>query len=1032
MFPPAAKVRALAIVFGLALILPAGVRAAKPDALTAVIRNAPAHGIVLEQLPPTGAWKNVSDLRAMLDDTEIPAQLIRLEDSVWLAMKLPGPGDFTISLTPTASESFKPVRGPATFANRWYAVAHDPARQAGLPSSFRFPPDAKPFDTFNWNDRVYHKQLGSFHLRNDPRPRLTVVSDGPLCRVVQTRARYLAHGGRKHRARPRAVYTWFYFHDLPLLQVHSRFQQQRSFQWDELHFLELNYPDARFDRWAGAAPGSGPRPGPSDAGQFKADQTSRRFTDWAMLKDENGAIAMLRAGHMLIYDGRGGYGTYLHAHANKAWAGSNQTHRDTSAWLWIGPSDQPERDVAAALDHLPAGADVRVYPTDLLMKLSTAHNDPSITARQRVLAQSRLEAGALDDARLLLQGAEPDTWSTLRADQLALTVRPAPDGLAGFHLVDLEHARELTAENPPPLFTVTLRNVKSGQLRQLQSHAGWDRFNITSNADRLTLNWINRGQHGLRIEAEASAHPIHARITWAFNVAHDDPEWGVWRVVFPRLALRPFAPEVHALIPQASGVVKENVFRAPMNFRGTYPDLWTTMPFLAAYAADGTAGFYHAFHDPAAWVRELSASSDPNALTLAFDTPAPNMGQPGIGFHPAGQAVWQLFRGDWFDAANIYHRWVTNEAPWWPRLHPKHQRIDTPQWMRQVPLWGMLRGEPLHAVPAGQHFARTMDLPVAFHWYHWHQIPFDNDYPHYFPPREGFADAVAQLQDSAGPIMPYINGRLWDTRDDGTQDRHFTLHARPAAVRQMDGSVKTESYNSTEIDGSNVKLAVMCPATDLWRNRVKQIVLRLTNEFGVKAVYIDQVAAAAPALCFDKTHGHPLGGGGWWVDAYRRMLTDIRQQLPPDAILTTECNADPYLDLFDGYLTWHWQHDGQVPAFSAVYGGAIQLFGRAYRAGPTRDLALRMKAAQQLVFGEQIGWIDVNIVNEPQNAAFLKQIAHLRHRLSDYFHVGRMARPPTADDPMPQVTADWQWDGIWPVTTSALLAGAWKHNHDNR
>ncbi len=51
--------------------------------------------------------------------------------------------------------------------------------------------------------------------------------------------------------------------------------------------------------------------------------------------------------------------------------------------------------------------------------------------------------------------------------------------------------------------------------------------------------------------------------------------------------------------------------------------------------------------------------------------------------------------------------------------------------------------------------------------------------------------------------------------------------------------------------------------------------------------------------------------------------------MKPDRMLTTECNAEPFLKWFDGYLTWHWQYDGQVPAFPAIYGGAIQMFGRA-------------------------------------------------------------------------------------------------------
>ena len=148
--------------------------------------------------------------------------------------------------------------------------------------------------------------------------------------------------------------------------------------------------------------------------------------------------------------------------------------------------------------------------------------------------------------------------------------------------------------------------------------------------------------------------------------------------------------------------------------------------------------------------------------------------------------------------------------------------------------------------------------------------------------------------------------------------------------------------------------------------------------------------------------------------------------MPAGDVLTTECNAEPYIKLFDGYLTWHWQYDGQVPAFPAVYGGAIQMFGRAYRGGPTRELALRMKAGQQLVFGEQIGWISTSVLARPGDVAFLRQVAHVRYNLRRFFYAGQMARPPKLVGNVPQVTADWQWHGTWPVTTDAVLTGAWE------
>jgi hypothetical protein len=43
-----------------------------------------------------------------------------------------------------------------------------------------------------------------------------------------------------------------------------------------------------------------------------------------------------------------------------------------------------------------------------------------------------------------------------------------------------------------------------------------------------------------------------------------------------------------------------------------------------------------------------------------------------------------------------------------------------------------------------------------------------------------------------------------------------------------------------------------------------------------------------------------------------------------------------------------------------------------------------------------------------------------------------MARPPKLTDDVPPVTADWQWSGVWPVTTPALMSGAWHLPRENR
>jgi hypothetical protein len=50
----------------------------------------------------------------------------------------------------------------------------------------------------------------------------------------------------------------------------------------------------------------------------------------------------------------------------------------------------------------------------------------------------------------------------------------------------------------------------------------------------------------------------------------------------------------------------------------------------------------------------------------------------------------------------------------------------------------------------------------------------------------------------------------------------------------------------------------------------------------------------------------------------------------------------------------------------------------------------------------------------------------LRRRLKKYFYAGQMARPPKLIGEIPKVTADWQWRNEWPITTDALMAGAWQ------
>ena len=632
----------------------------------------------------------------------------------------------------------------------------------------------------------------------------------------------------------------------------------------------------------------------------------------------------------------------------------------------------------------------------------------------------------------------PSNWQG-QAGDLGLGFRATGEGILLESLRDGGTGKELLGSAPGPLFSVRFRDPKTGRQGRADADTGWRQVKVQPRVFGLQLEWCGRTEPslaGLRVTVRVIADPVRHAWRWKLRVSAPAPPWAPWFVAFPLVNLGEFGTDLQLLLPQGPGTVQREAWKRRFTYWGIYPNGWNAaVSFLAAYdrpvkPGERNTGLYLAVHDPRGNTRGLYVESDPprGQTLFEFYHPVPGMNVLGTEYVLAGEAVWQLFRGDWYAAALIYKQWVKRHASWWPRLTPEG-RSDTPAWMKELPVWIISDALPATGFPAAREFVRFMRTPVALHWYQWHAIPFDNDYPHYFPAVPGFAEGVRRLQDSGIRVMPYLNGRLWDTRDRGVEDFQFTRVARPAVAKNMEGKPILESYGSTESDGSPVTLGVMCPTTALWRRKVGDIVLRLERGMNVDGVYLDQIGAAPPVECQDRTHGHPLGGGHWWVDGYREMLREIRLRQPPGRILTTECNAETYVSSFDGFLTWQWQYDGQVPVFPAIYGGAIQLFGRAYGGN---DLAVRMKAGQQLVFGEQVGWFGPEIIRDPRVAPFLQNVVRARWDFRRYFSAGEMARPPVLGGDIPLVTADWDFLGPRVVTTRAVLEGAWQLPREKR
>src|SRR2546426_3946481 len=103
--------------------------------------------------------------------------------------------------------------------------------------------------------------------------------------------------------------------------------------------------------------------------------------------------------------------------------------------------------------------------------------------------------------------------------------------------------------------------------------------------------------------------------------------------------------------------------------------------------------------------------------------------------------------------------------------------------------------------------------------------------------------------------MVYMNQRLWCT---GTSS-WTTEGAARWAVKERDGRIREEVYNVFDPQ----PCATMDVTTPFWRAKYARIADTVLDRYGVDGIYMDQ--AVQSLVCWDSTHGHPVGGGDYWM-----------------------------------------------------------------------------------------------------------------------------------------------------------------------
>lgn len=529
--------------------------------------------------------------------------------------------------------------------------------------------------------------------------------------------------------------------------------------------------------------------------------------------------------------------------------------------------------------------------------------------------------------------------------------------------------------------------------------------------------WLFAWQNAdLRIESRL--HFSGSRLSTSFEVSNLSDQLQLNEVIYPSWSLAKKSGSVDKLvIPHMSGIVETNP-TSGFSIANRYPACRMAMNFCAYYDETGN-GVYFACEDPRGRSRDFSLIGKNHQLDVQWQSSVAR--SAGNSYLNSGEAVLELYRGDWFEAGQIYKRFVRKKADWWIEELP---RRTTPQWYRENPMI-MICGTG----PNELYLRKYFDIDFVAGWGPYLEVT-DEDYPRYLP-LSGAGNAALQQFHSAGMrVSLYFNPHLWGFRPRLVSHWQERTGAR-AAVRQSGGEPLFETYGS--------HYAVICPGSEIAANWILDVT-RSIAEYGFDEIYHDQLPAAKPQWCFATDHSHAPADPALWLEkGYWPIYEKLRAQasaINPNIVHSGEDAAEVYLRCLDSFACWRWIDPNKVPLFQSVYAGRIQFTGRIYdMSAPGSYESFFAKMGEQLVYGEQVGWFQGrDMYYASPRRLYAKKLAHLRHALARTFlNESDMLPFLKFKEAVPQLTTLWGGTGnTIPETTDKVLHSVWKRIRDGQ
>lgn len=641
------------------------------------------------------------------------------------------------------------------------------------------------------------------------------------------------------------------------------------------------------------------------------------------------------------------------------------------------------------------------------------------------IVQTQSDDGKVTETKYVYPPIE--TSVDMKNKALAINFSSPDSGFSIKSIKDLRKNREqlIAAEKRPAVWRLVFKEISTGKELVVDSPGAAKYRTETAEEDGwklLECNWTGvpvgpDGDCNIKVTVRLDKDDPDTR--WQIEVDNHSKTYSLWYVDYPvigGLGERKVSDVLN--LWAAVGCWRTRYDGQVMDY-DMVGGMWP-MQFFAL--SNNGAGIYLSTNDPKQVQKRIHFDI---GKEFYFKHYPEAMALPAMTYTMPYEVQIKTFAGDWYEAAKIHRKWALDQ-PWTARGPIKYRRSGGAQVSQAVydpMLW--LKDNRTANDSLAKDVVRLRNyfgVPIGLHLYCWHNCGFDQDYPNYLPipDVDKFTIAVKAMQKAGVTVMPYINAELWNRTVPSFEP------ARNDSVRNADGSIMTAGYGGYDF-------SVVSPSSKVLKNRLANVARELAK-CGIKAIYLDLMAATPALLDFSTSNGHMTGGaGGWWVDGYRDMVNGLREASRKEGTemaFVTECATDGYMDSVNGFLTWWTRDDGAVPVLQAVYSGYTVYIGEGvYQQEDHTHFCLR--TARDFIWGTALGWCSdsgtdvadyTKMINTPKGE-FLRTLLRYRWAAREYLVNGEMLRELKNLSPRVEITGKNKYGS---TTLPAIINSVWK------